>query len=101
MGYALVQLVLGIIFLAKAFIIVSAILSWLLAFDVINPRNRFVGQLAYFLDRVTAPLLAPVQRVLPTLGGIDLSPIVVLLLLQFVETIFMRMAAPALVGLLG
>ena len=66
-----------------AVIIVSAILSWLFAFDVINHRNRFVNQLAGFLDAVTQPLLAPFRRIIPPLGGIDISPIVVLLLLHF------------------
>ncbi|MEH6665322.1 MAG: YggT family protein [Brevundimonas sp.] len=63
-------------------IIISAIMSWLFAFDVINYRNRFVAQLAGFLDQVTGPLLAPLRRVIPPLGGIDVTPIIVLLVLQ-------------------
>ena len=82
-------------------IIGSAILSWLFAFDVINHRNRFVNQLATFLDTVTRPILEPFRRIIPPLGGIDISPIVVLLLLQFVRILFNNMAAPSLIMLLG
>ena len=82
-------------------IIVQAILSWLFAFDVINHRNRFVAQIADFLDRVVGPVLAPFRRIIPPLGGIDISPIVVLLLLQFVRILFNNMAAPSLIMLLG
>ena len=63
-------------------IVVSAILSWLVAFDVINLRNRFVYNVAHFLDAVTRPILRPVQKVIPPLGGVDISPIIVLLLIQ-------------------
>ena len=79
-------------------IIVQAILSWLFAFDVINHRNRFVSQLASFLDGVTRPLLEPFRRIIPTLGGIDVSPIVVLLLLNFARILFNNTAAPVLYG---
>ena len=101
MGYAIVWLVNNIIGLMIMFIIASAILSWLFAFDVINHRNRFVSQLANFLDAVTRPLLEPFRRIIPSLGGIDISPIVVLLLLQFARILFNRMAAPSLIALLG
>ncbi len=63
-------------------IIISAILSWLVAFDVINLRNRFVYNVAHFLDAVTRPILRPVQRFIPPLGGVDISPIIVLLVIQ-------------------
>lgn len=101
MGYAIVWLVDNVIGLMILFIIASAILSWLFAFDVINHRNRFVNQLANFLDAVTRPLLEPFRRIIPSLGGIDVSPIVVLLLLNFARIIFDRMAAPTLIALLG
>jgi YggT family protein len=63
-------------------IIISAILSWLVAFDVINLRNRFVYNISRFLDAVTRPVLAPVQRIIPPLGGVDISPIIVILVIQ-------------------
>jgi YggT family protein len=101
MGYALVWLVNSILSLMIWAIIISAILSWLFAFDVINARNRFVGQIAHFLDSVTGPILAPFRRVIPPLGGIDLSPIVAILLIQFLSVLFNRMSAPFLIMTLG
>ncbi len=99
MGEAIVWLVNAVISLMIWFIIASAILSWLFAFDVINHRNRFVSQLAVFLDAVTRPLLEPFRRIIPSLGGIDVSPIVVLLLLNFARILFNNSAAPVLYGL--
>lgn len=77
--YYVLDGLLGLLVLA---IIISAILSWLVAFDVINLRNRFVYNVAHFLDAVTRPILRPVQKVIPPLGGVDISPIIVLLLIQ-------------------
>ena len=101
MGYAIVWLVSNISNLMIWFIIAQAILSWLVAFDVINYRNRFVYSVGNFLDQVTRPLLEPFRRIIPSLGGIDVSPIVVILLLQFVNILFMRSAAPILMSTLG
>jgi YggT family protein len=95
-GSAIVWLVNAVISLMVWAIIGTAILSWLFAFDVINHRNRFVNQLSNFLDAVTRPLLEPFRRIIPSLGGIDVSPIVVLLLLEFARRIFNAMAAPSL-----
>jgi YggT family protein len=66
-------------------LIASAILSWLIAFNVINTRNRFVYQLGDFLYRATEPALRPIRNVLPNLGGLDLSPLVLILVLFFVR----------------
>ena len=101
MGIAIVWLINAVISLMIWFIIASAILSWLFAFDVINHRNRFVNQIAVFLDAITRPLLEPFRRIIPPLGGIDISPIVVLLLLQFVRILFNNSAAGPLIALLG
>jgi YggT family protein len=101
MGYAIVWLVNTILSILTWSIILSAIISWLFAFDVINRRNRFVNQLADFLDRITAPLLEPFRRIIPSLGGIDISPIVVLLLINFARILFNRMSAPYLISILG
>ena len=57
----------------------------LVAFNVINTRNRFVGMLGDFLDRITEPALRPIRRVMPNLGGIDISPIILILLIYFVR----------------
>lgn len=66
-------------------LIISVILSWLVAFNVVNTRNRFVWTVGDFLDRITEPALRPIRRVLPSLGGIDLSPLVLILLLYFIQ----------------
>src|SRR3546814_10493281 len=70
-------------------LIISAILSWLIAFNVVNTRNRFVYLVVDFLYRVTEPALAPIRRFLPSLGGIDLSPMVLILLLIFVRNLLL------------
>ena len=101
MGYAIVWLVNTILSILTWSIILSAIISWLFAFDVINRRNRFVNQVADLLDRITAPLLEPFRRIIPPLGGIDISPIVVLLLTNFARILFNRMSAPYLISILG
>ena len=67
-------------------IIISAILSWLVAFDVINLRNRFVYNVARVLDAVTSPVLRPFRRFIPPLGGVDISPIIVILLIQGLQS---------------
>jgi YggT family protein len=67
-------------------LIASAIFSWLYAFNVINSSNRFVEAIGRFLYNVTEPVLAPLRRVLPNLGGIDISPIIVLLIIFFLRS---------------
>jgi YggT family protein len=79
-------------------IILSAIFSWLFAFNVINARNQFVGMVGDFLYKVTEPALRPIRRVLPDLGGIDISPIVLLLILFFVRQLILTTVAPALLS---
>ena len=101
MGYALVWLINTIISLMIWFIIAQAILSWLVAFDVVNYRNRFVAQVAEFLDRFTSPILAPLRRVIPPMGGIDLTPIVALLIIQGVQAYLLPPLHVAALGLVG
>jgi YggT family protein len=79
-------------------IIASAVLSWLIAFNVINTQNRFVYTVVDVLYRVTEPVLAPIRRILPDLGGLDISPIVLLLLLMFIQN-FIAYDLPGLLGL--
>lgn len=82
-------------------IIISAILSWLVAFDVINLRNRFVYSVSRFLDAVTAPVLRPFQKIIPPLGGVDISPIIVILLLQGINRFLLPLIFAPLVAALG
>lgn len=81
-------------------VIVSAILSWLVAFDVINLRNPFVYNVAHFLDAVTRPVLRPVQKIIPPLGGVDISPIIVLLVIQGVRLYLLPLAFGPIIAVL-
>jgi YggT family protein len=82
-------------------IIIQAILSWLFAFDVINYRNRFVAQLANVLDSVVGPVLAPLRRFIPPLGGVDITPIIALLILTGIQNYLLPPFCAALASLLG
>ena len=66
-------------------LIASAVLSWLIAFNVINTHNDFVGQLWYVLDRITEPLYRPFRRIMPDFGGLDLTPMLVLILIIIID----------------
>ena len=79
--YVLVQ----IITLYMYLLIAAAIMSWLVAFNVVNTRNQFVGAIAEVLYRITEPVLAPIRRLLPNLGGLDISPIIVFFLLMLIQ----------------
>ena len=68
-------------------LIASAILSWLIAFNVVNTRNGFVAGVAEFLYRITEPALAPIRRFMPNLGGLDISPIILILLILFLQRV--------------
>lgn len=73
-------------------IIAMAILSWLVAFDVINFRNNIVRQIWGFLEAVTEPALRPIRRFLPNLGGIDVSPVILLLIILFIQKLIVEYA---------
>ena len=74
----------------------AVIMSWLIAFNVVNPRNQFVGIVAQFLYRITEPVLRPIRNRLPDLGGIDLSPLVVILVIFFIQAVVIPNIAKAL-----
>ena len=79
-------------------VIGSAVLSWLYAFNVVNTRNAFVESVATFFYRATEPVLRPIRRVLPDLGGLDISPIVLLLAIFFLRQLVLTTIAPALLA---
>lgn len=91
---ALLDVVFLVLRLYSYVIIAMAIFSWLLAFDVINFRNELVRSVWNFLNSITEPLLRPIRRILPNLGGIDVSPIILLLLLFLIEDIIQRYIYP-------
>ena len=68
-------------------IIAGAIMSWLIAFNVINPYNQFVRSLWMVLNALTEPLLRPIRRWMPDLGGIDISPMVLILICVFIQMV--------------
>jgi YggT family protein len=68
-------------------IIIGAILSWLIAFDVINRRNQVVYMIADSFHRITEPALRPIRRYMPDLGGIDISPVILILALIFLRDV--------------
>jgi YggT family protein len=74
-------------------IIATVIISWLVAFNVINGANPYVRQVVFALRRLTEPLLGPIRRFLPDLGGIDISPIVLLIALSFVRYLIIYYAS--------
>lgn len=74
-------------------IIIGVVLSWLVGFNVVNTRNRFVYMVGDFIHRLTEPAMRPIRNILPNLGGIDLSPLVLILLLIFSKQILIRLYA--------
>jgi YggT family protein len=68
-------------------LIAAAILSWLIAFNVVNTRNQFVAGVAEFLYRITEPALRPIRQFLPNFGGLDVSPIVLILIIMLIQRI--------------
>jgi YggT family protein len=84
---ALIGFVVYLIQLYIWVIIASAILSWLVAFNVVNTQNRFVLSIADMLYRLTEPALRPIRSILPNLGGIDISPVILILILLFIQNV--------------
>ena len=82
-------------------VIANAIMSWLIAFDVINLRNRFAYQVARFLEAVTGPMLRPFRRFIPPIGGVDITPIFLFAVISAADYVLMRMALPWLLGMTG
>ncbi|MCC6890832.1 MAG: YggT family protein [Hyphomicrobiales bacterium] len=74
-------------------LVAAAVMSWLLAFNVVNPRNQFVGMVGEFLYRITEPVLRPIRNVLPSFGGLDLSPLVVIIIIWFIQLVIIPVIA--------
>jgi YggT family protein len=85
--YAFLTLVSTVISIYVWLLIAQAVLSWLVAFGIVNRYNRVVATIGDFLWRVTEPLLRPIRRVLPDLGGIDISPVILILLIWFLRNL--------------
>jgi YggT family protein len=76
-------------------LIAAAVLSWLIAFNVVNTRNQVVAMVADFLYRITEPVLRPIRNLLPSLGGIDVSPVVLILIIILIKDIIVRYIYPS------
>ena len=92
---ALLDVVMLVLNIYTWLLIASAVLSWLVAFNVVNTRNDVVRTVWDFLYRVTEPVLRPIRSMLPNLGGIDVSPIIVLLLIFFIQRVIALYLYPA------
>lgn len=87
----LIDTVIGLIILV---LVVNAVLSWLIAFDVVNRNNRVVNMIWDFTTRLTEPMLKPIRKVIPLIGGVDLSPMVLILGLLFAQRLLWEVRIP-------
>jgi YggT family protein len=94
---ALLEVILIVLDLYVWLLIASAILSWLVAFNVVNTRNQFVAAVAEFLYRITEPVLAPIRSVLPNFGGLDISPIILILIIILIQKLIAYNVMPYLI----
>ena len=78
--------------------LIMIIMSWLISFNVINTRNQFVASVWRILNQVTEPILRPIRRIIPPVGGLDLSPIIVFVIIFFLQS-FIANDLPRLMGL--
>ena len=75
-------------------LIAAAVLSWLIAFNVVNTRNQVVASIAEVLYRITEPVLRPIRGLMPNLGGIDVSPVILILIILLIENVIVRYIYP-------
>jgi len=87
--FQVIDLVLGLVVWA---LILTAILSWLVAFNVVNVRNQFISTVGNFLYRVTEPMLRPIRRYVPDFGGVDVSPVILILVIYFIRSVLRQWA---------
>ena len=95
---AILDVVLLALDLFQWVIIAVAIMSWLIAFDVLNIRQDFVRTIWSALNAITEPFLRPIRRVLPNLGGLDISPVILLLIIYFLQRVIVYYLYPRAIG---
>jgi YggT family protein len=93
MAIALIDILQMLLWVLSWIVIVQVILSWLYAFNVINPGSGFMRSMTEALEKITAPLYRPIRKVLPDFGGIDFSPLVLLLAIAIVSKLLGGLAA--------
>ena len=101
MGSFIAYIVSSLLSLAILALVVNAILSWLVAFEVVNMRNRYIYQLTRFLDAVTRPILRPAQRLIPPFGGVDISPVIVIIVLIGIQRFLLPLIFGPLIAIMG
>jgi len=79
-------------------VIAAAVMSWLIAFNVVNTRSRFVYSVGDMLYRLTNPALRQIRRIVPSIGGVDISAVILILALQFLSMVLAQVAARVLHG---
>ena len=87
-------LILKIIDIYVWLIILQVVLSWLIAFNVVNTHNQVVAVIGDFLYRITEPVLRPIRNFMPNLGGIDVSPVILILIIFFIQSVIVRYIYP-------
>jgi YggT family protein len=92
MIYALLSTISLILSLVWWVFLIMIIMSWLISFNVINTRNQFVNSVWRVLNQITEPILKPIRRVIPPMGGIDLSPLIVFIIIFFLQNLIASMA---------
>jgi YggT family protein len=92
---AVLDLILLVLQLYSYVIIIVAIMSWLIAFNVINIYNNVVRSIWDALNAITEPVLRPIRNMLPSIGGLDLSPLILLLLIFFIQDLITRYIYPS------
>jgi len=91
---ALLDVILLVLQIYIWLLIAAAVLSWLIAFGVVNTRNQAVAMIADFLYRITEPALRPIRNMMPNLGGIDISPVILILIIFLIERIIIYYIYP-------
>ncbi|MGO4388359.1 YggT family protein [Microvirga sp. 2YAF29] len=91
---ALLEVILIALQLYTYVIVASAILSWLIAFNVVNTRSELVRSIWKFLDALTEPVLRPIRNIMPNLGGVDISPVILILLIIFIQKLIVDYLIP-------
>ena len=98
MIFAILQTLSFILNIVWWIFLIMIIMSWLISFNVINTRNQFVASVWRVLNQVTEPILKPIRRIVPPVGGLDLSPLIVFVIIFFLQNLISFYAARAAVG---
>jgi len=93
MTFAILQTLSFILQIVWWIFLIMIIMSWLISFNIINTRNQFVASVWRALNQITEPILRPIRRILPNMGGLDLSPLVVFVIIFFLQNLIASVAS--------